>query len=61
VPVKPPQIPTPLSPLQAVLRIAGIIAVGVSIWIAFGDPFGLTHWLWLAGAGLLLWAARRSR
>ena len=55
----PPQIPTPMTPLQIVMRIVAGIAVLTSLMTAFQDPYGLLHWVLLGAAAMLVWAAKR--
>ncbi len=45
--------------LRAGLALLGLICIVVSIVVAFQQPFGLWHWLWLALAGLCLYGVRR--
>ncbi|MEF3273042.1 MAG: hypothetical protein K6356_01370 [Chloroflexus sp.] len=45
---------------RAILAVLGLICVVISIIVAFQQPFGLWHWLWLALAGIFLYAVRRQ-
>jgi uncharacterized protein (DUF983 family) len=49
----------PSSPLKLALSLIGLLAVGVSIWVAFQTPYSLWPWLLLlVGLGCAA-AARR--
>lgn len=45
---------------RALLAILGLICVVISVVVAFQQPFGLWHWVWLAMAGAFLYALRRN-
>ncbi|MGQ9614269.1 MAG: hypothetical protein ACUVSL_15520 [Chloroflexus sp.] len=45
---------------RALLAVLGMVFVIISIVVAFQQPFGLWHWLWLLLAGLCLFAIRRQ-
>jgi hypothetical protein len=54
-------IPTPPSPLKVALSLAGLAAVGASLWVAFNNPYSIWPWLLLlVGLGCSL-GSRRVR
>lgn len=50
--------PPPAQPRVA-LALAGLAAVGASIWVAFTNPYSLWPWLLLLVALACAWGARR--
>lgn len=49
----------PPSRLKIALALIGLVAIAISLLVAFQDPFGLWHWLLLLIAVGCLLATRR--
>jgi hypothetical protein len=56
-----PEPPTPPSATRIGLALAGLVAVGASLFFNFQNPFGIWNWIGLAVAVVFLVASRRVR
>jgi uncharacterized protein (DUF983 family) len=54
-------IPQQPSPLQVALSLIGLAAVGVSLWVAFQNPYSIWPWLLLLVGLGCAWGSRRVR
>jgi hypothetical protein len=58
---QPPTPPAPPTPPQLALSLAGLVAMGLSIWIAFSSPYSIWPWLLLVVGFACAWGARRVK